>query len=331
MRPKEKYIRAPEIIAARWFNSPPISIKDLKDKVLLVDFWDYTCINCIRTLPYIKEWHKRYAGDGLVIIGVHAPEFTFAKEAAWVEEAIKRFGLEYKIALDNNYDTWQAFANRYWPAKYLFNRDGYLRYYHFGEGAYSETELEIRSLLLEIKPDLVFPQPIEFLRATDRPGASCYPVTPELYLGYERGRLGNEEGYEPGAVVGYNDTDEHEPDTVYCYGEWLNRSECLELARDADAYLSVIYSAAEVNAVMSPGSRGEIRVIVTQDEHPVSRSDRGSDLQESASGETFVCVDRPRMYNLIKNRRFGSYELKLACSKKGLCVYAFTFVSCVVE
>src|ERR1700757_1600536 len=133
---------APELEGGNWIQHGPVSLKELRDKAaVLIDFWDYTCVNCIRTLPYVKEWDRRYRDKGLVTIGVHAPEFFFARSQANVEEAAARFGISYSIALDNDYRIWQSYANRYWPAEYLIDKDGYIRYFHAGEGDYAQTEV----------------------------------------------------------------------------------------------------------------------------------------------------------------------------------------------
>lgn len=188
-------VHAPEI-GQTWVNSAPLALRDLRGRVVLVDFWDYTCVNCLRTLPYVVEWHRRYAQKGLAVVGIHAPEFTFARSQELVNEAMRRFGIEYPVVLDNGYLIWQAFANKCWPAKYLVDKDGYIRFFHFGEGDYAGTELAIQSLLREANPGLEFPPPMEPLRDTDRLGAACYRTTPELYLGFRRGRLGNSGGFQ---------------------------------------------------------------------------------------------------------------------------------------
>ncbi len=134
---------------ASWINSEPLTLDELRGNVVLVDFWTYSCINCIRTLPYVKSWHDKYADQGLVIIGMHSPEFSFEKERAGVIEAAKKFGLEYPIAQDNDFVTWRSFNNMYWPSKYLIDRNGVIRYTHIGEGAYEQTERMIQQLLAE--------------------------------------------------------------------------------------------------------------------------------------------------------------------------------------
>ena len=137
-----------------WINSDPLKISDLRGQVVLIDFWTYTCVNCVRTLPYLREWHAKYADHGLVMIGVHTPEFEFEKDFANVKKAVEDFEIEWAVALDNDYGTWRAYENRYWPAKYLIDQNGVVRYTHFGEGAYAETEETIRRLLEESGSDL---------------------------------------------------------------------------------------------------------------------------------------------------------------------------------
>src|SRR3989344_4406767 len=144
-----KYPKSPELtgIAGYLNTEPELKISNLKGKIILIDFWTYTCINCIRTLPYLKSWHEKYSNKGLVIIGVHTPEFSFEKDHANVLNAVKELGIKYPVVQDNDYVTWTAFKNRYWPRKYLIDSEGYIRYDHVGEGAYEETEIKIQELL----------------------------------------------------------------------------------------------------------------------------------------------------------------------------------------
>ncbi|MFJ1254242.1 thioredoxin family protein [Cupriavidus sp. CuC1] len=143
---------APEFAGIdQWLNSPPLSMKALRGKVVLVDFWTYSCINCIHTLPYVKQWHEKYKDQGLVVVGVHTPEYPLEKSTANVQAALKRFDIRYPVAQDNNYATWSAFHNQYWPATYLIDAEGRIVYQHFGEGRYAETEAAIRKLLTERK------------------------------------------------------------------------------------------------------------------------------------------------------------------------------------
>jgi len=148
----EEKIHAPEFREGHWWNAGPLRLADLRGRPVLIDFWDYTCLNCLRTLPYLREWHARYRPHGLTIVGVHAPEFEFARRAPNVERGIRAHGIEYPTLLDAEYATWRAYANRYWPSKYLVDGASYIRYAHFGEGAYAEMEEEIQTLIREIDP-----------------------------------------------------------------------------------------------------------------------------------------------------------------------------------
>lgn len=144
--------QAPEFAGIdQWLNSPPLKMEELRGKVVLVDFWTYSCINCVNTLPYVKQWHEKYKDQGLVVVGVHTPEFPFEKATANVQAALKRFDIRYPVAQDNAYATWSAFRNQYWPATYLIDANGRVVYRHFGEGNYAETEATIRTLLAQRK------------------------------------------------------------------------------------------------------------------------------------------------------------------------------------
>ena len=139
---------APEFTGlGKWLNGPPLTLGQLRGKVVLIDFWTYTCINCIHTLPYVERWHEKYKDQGLVVIGIHTPEFPFERSTENVQTAIRRFNLHYPVAQDNEYATWRAYQNRYWPAFYLIDRNGHIVYEHFGEGEYAETEAQIQRLL----------------------------------------------------------------------------------------------------------------------------------------------------------------------------------------
>jgi thiol-disulfide isomerase/thioredoxin len=328
---------APELDGGKWLNGPPQTLKELRGKVVLIDFWEYTCVNCLRTLPYLKEWWRRYHDKGLVIIGVHTPEFQFARRPENIAAAVRELGLHYPILVDSDRKVWDAYNNRYWPAKYLIDAKGRVRYSHFGEGAYGATEQQIQRLLREVNPGVDLPRVMEPVRPEDGPGKVCYPVTPELYAGYERGglegTLGNREGYHPERTFGYRDPGSHEDGLLYAQGSWRSTAEALISSRDSPYprdWIALRYHAIGVNAVLKPEASAANRVWVYQDGAPVGREDAGEDLQFDAAGRSFVLVDRPRMYSLIKNRQFGHHALRLAVSKPGLGLYAFTFTSCAM-
>ncbi len=317
---------APELDGGQWIQHGPVSLKSLRDKaVVLIDFWDYTCVNCIRTLPYVEGWYRRYQKDGLVVVGVHAPEFSFAREGSHVKEAAERFGLEYPIVSDSDYAIWRAYSNKYWPAKYLIDGKGRIRYYHFGEGSYPESEVQIQKALKELNPALPdFPPLMEPVRDSDQPGAVCYRVTPELYLGHARGNFGNPEGITRDHPHNYRDPGRHLESTAYLDGRWRVEQESTRAAAPGAA-LRLRYTAREVNLVMAPGADGPktVEIALSGGERP------GTDVKTD-SGRAIVKVERPRMYNLVDNETVNQGALELKAIEAGLAVYAFTFTSCTV-
>lgn len=330
MRVEKGTVRAPEI-GRVWLNSSPLSFRQLRGRVVLVDFWDYTCVNCIRTLPYVQAWHERYRDKGLTVIGVHTPEFTFAQYESNVEHGIREFGLTYPIVIDSNREIWKAFANRYWPTKYLLDQEGYLRYGHFGEGGYIECEQVIQELLREINPALDLPAMMHPLREEDHTGAVCYRPSGELYLGHARGRIGNEGGFKEDQIADYSFTGDLQETFFYAGGRWASTAEYFEAADDGTHTLRLKYEAVAVNLVMASPRSSSAEVVIVQDGKPLTRQQgtRDTRFRSSADGdESFVLVDSARMYFLVDNHHFGSHELELRCSA-GVAAFAFTFTSCV--
>ena len=324
-------LRAPELRVASWLNTQPLTLTGLRGRVVLVDFWDYTCINCLHTLPYLKEWHACYADAGLTVLGLHAPEFAFAKDAERVRQAVERLEIAYPVALDNDFLTWNGFANRAWPAKYLIDPHGYIRAFHHGEGSYREFELLIQALLRECNPDQVFPDPMPVIRDVDQPGAACYRPTPELYLGYGRGEFGNPEGNPPERLVTYADPpNECIPETLYLQGDWWSRKEYIESAGGQAAQIHLQYRAAQVNLVLAPVGEGPLIVKLLLDDQPLPPNIRGEDVA-LLDGQSVIMVDAARLYRLLSHTGFESHRLSLSVSQEGLRAYAFTFVGCLVS
>ena len=327
-------VNAPEFGQGEWINSIRHSISDLKGRVVLVDFWDYTCVNCIHTLPYVAEWHRRYEPLGLTIVGVHTPEFSFAGQRSLIEDAVKRFDLPYPVLVDKDYQTWQAYANRYWPAKYLVDVNGKIRGAHFGEGAYREVELVLQELLREREgnKDATFPEPVDPMRPEDSTGAVCYRVTPEIYLGFQRGMPGNAEA-RPGQPHVYKDPGMHAEAYPYFEGPWQLAEEYAArpfgFSNLQPSRLHLKYMSKEVNLVIHPGTSGRAEVTLLQDSQPLAAEDRGEDAVER-DGRSVIVVDQPRMYRLVNNRGISSHELTLESTSDGVAMYAFTFVSCLV-
>lgn len=318
-------IHAPEFQSGEWINSSPLTMSSLKGTVVLIDFWDYTCINCLRSLPYVQEWWRRYHEHGLQVIGVHSPEFTFAKDSANVRTAVLELGIEYPVLLDNSHLTWQVWATRYWPSKYLVDTRGYIRYFQYGEGQYQDFELDIQHLLHELYPEMAFPPPMEAIRPSDIPGVSCLSATPEQYLGFRRGQLGNREEYAPNQVVLYAQQQTAKEDAVYLQGQWYNDSEAIVLAGMVGS-LEILYKGKEVNIVATPPKNGIGVITVEQDNLPIPKEAFGRDMVQKED-QSIVRIDAPRLYNIIDNPHFGIHLLRLSSKNVGIALYTITFIT----
>ena len=333
---------APELVGiAGWINTEPFRLADLRGKVVLVDIWTYSCVNCIRTLPYLKEWHNKYADQDLVIVGVHAPEFEFEKSLENVEMAVLRYGIEYPVVQDNDMETWRAYNNRVWPAKYLIGADGSIRYKHFGEGAYDETEQEIRKALEEIGasvsdiPARTDPPPRPDSRAFAN---SKTGQTRELYAGYLR-NLTTDAPYfgdlayystPTDTSFAYRDPGEHRNHFLYLQGLWINGPESIIHARateNLEDYVALKFFGTSANAVFGFDGGEPIRVVVTLDGAPLSDTHRGADIQVDEGGSTFFLVDEARLYGIVEQPEYAGHELRLASNSDRLSLFAFTFGS----
>jgi len=264
----------------------------------------------------------------LVIIKIHTPKFTFAQYESNVERGVREFGLTYPIVIDSNYELWKAFANKYWPAKYLIDKEGYIRGAHFGEGAYAETEEIIQELLREINPQVELPAIMEPLRETDFPEAVCFHPTPELYLGYRRGRIGNQSGFHEDGPAEYSVSGEMQENFFYVQGTWNSTAEYLESAT-ANGKIVLPYSAGGVSLVMASRSQQPIQVLLLQDGKPLTKANTPAETKFSNDGASYITVDRARMYALVENHSFEAHTLELLPQGDGVAMYAFTFITCV--
>ena len=340
---------APDFIGiAEWINAEPVSLLNERGKVVLVDVWTYTCVNCIRTFPYLREWNARYADDGLLIVGLHAPEFEFEEIYENVVQATKEHEIVWPVAQDNDMSTWSAYNNRYWPAKYLVDKDGIVRYTHFGEGAYAETEEQIRKLLLEAGADLsddagALPEDQNRdARFQDmlKENPSGVEVTPELYAGYERNFSATLYGYDPYVVQTefYQNRDgtaifeapaELAPHKIYLNGEWFIGPESVKHARTGesyDDYIAINYSAKSVNAVITSDSGEPYRVRVTMDGEYLTDENRGADVLIAEDGESYILVTEPKLYALVDNPEYVTRkELRLSPNSPDFGLFAYTF------
>ena len=332
MELESKHIHAPEFYGSFWLNSAPISLRECSGEVVLVDFWDYTCINCIRALPYIKEWQKKYQPFGLTVVGVHTPEFEFAASPERVEKAIENFRIPYPVMLDNEAVIWNAYSVRYWPTRCLVDRDGYIRFVQHGEGGYVEFERAIQQLLSEAGSHGDLPALTIPFREEDHAGAVCYRPTGEMFFGYLRGALGNPEGYNPESTLEYTDPGIYLPERFYASGKWMNERQCLRFDGNEreDGTILLPYQACEVNAVMGSRNSSLCEVVVQQNGQPISKEFSGEDIVQLPKGMSSLFVDLPKMYTIIHNKEFGSHILKLTTTNPNLEIYSFSFTTCVI-
>ena len=326
---------------AGWINTEPFAMTSLRGKVVLIDFWTYTCVNCIRTFPFLKQWHDKYAEHGLVIVGVHSPEFEFEKIRENVEAAAAQYDLKYPIVQDNAFVTWQAYRNRAWPSKYLIDKDGVIRYNHVGEGAYVTTEKKIRELLEEIgAPIAQIP-----LGTISSPNLDPQAITRgssgqtrELYAGYLRNfnaqtpYVGNSDYYTTpvNTQALYYDPGDHENHVFYLQGLWSNGPESVTHARVTESledYVGLNFFGTTVNVVMDYEGDTPFRVVVTLAGEPIPEDFSGTDVQHDDDGTSFLLVDEPRMYRVVELPLFSSSELRLASNSDQFSVFAFTFGS----
>ncbi|MCA9397573.1 thioredoxin family protein, partial [candidate division WWE3 bacterium] len=293
---------APEIIpGGEWINSEPLSMEKLRGKVVLVDFWTYSCINCQRTFPYLQTWWDTYQDDGLVIIGVHSPEFEFEKDIDNVSKAANDFDLTYPIVQDNNFATWRAYSNRYWPAKYLIDANGYIRYTHFGEGKYNETEEAIQLLLAEANM-------LTDKKTINNPIYSIESQTPETYLGYTRiDNLVSPEEILQDDIQTYSIPNKVTKNTFALSGTWTITPEFAQ--PQPGASLEFNFTSKDVFLVLNPVTDSEPMVSVYLDDQFVKT----------------ISVDSDSLYQLIELQTAGQHILRLEFPDGNVEAYAFTF------
>ena len=293
-------------------NSQPLLEEDLKDKVVLIDFWTYSCVNCKRTIPYLKEWWRKYKEKNFMMIGIHTPEFEFEKELNNVEHACRDLGVTWPVVLDNDRVNWNNFANRYWPAKYIADKDGKIVYEHFGEGGYEKTENIIRKLIGEEMEDVSVEE--------HGHGNVCFSPTPELYCGYNRGFLSNKEGYDRDKQFDYKKPAMNE-DSIGLAGKFTAKAEYVESA-DSSSELLLRFRATEVNLVLHPvDDIAEIEIFLDNDKLP--KEYWGEDVDENN-----VAILKPTMYNLVRTSGLLEGILSIKPVKGNFRAYAFTFSGC---
>lgn len=308
---------APDLVGiADWVGSPPLTLQSLRGDVVLIDFWTYSCVNCVRTFPHLRALDQRYRAAGLHVIGIHSPEFEFEKSRSRVEGAARKHRLTYPIALDNEMATWRAFRNNSWPHVYLIDARGRIRFDHIGEGGEAEIEAAVRELLADAGKDL--PPPLDQHEASRAAGS----ITPEVYAGFRRGSLGNGEGYRPQRVADYRPPTRQQIDDVgptgsfFLAGSWRAEGEYVEAATDAS--LIIRFRAKEVFIVAAPGAGGSaVSVMIdgrSRDVPAYGGQPPGAILRVRSS-DLFKVFDAPTV---------ETHTMRLTVSP-GLRLYTFTF------
>jgi thiol-disulfide isomerase/thioredoxin len=318
-------IHAPELAGGEWLRKyQATSLAGLRGQVVLLDFWDYTCINCLRTLPYLRAWHARYHEFGLAMIGIHTPEFPFGRLPAHVAAGAGRLGVGWPILLDNHQNLWTAYAVRAWPTLILIDGDGYIRFQHAGEGAYGQIEKILQALLGERNPGLAWPEVVTPVRPADRPGARCHPPTPEIQAEALQSAGAGRDQIFAGAV--------------HAEGEWKLAGQALELT-GRRGVLHLTFQASEVHAVLAPGIDFESRSLLTLEAATAEAFLDDKELPPDAAGPDIayrrgrarLLVDSPRLYNVVDLGRFERHRLTLRIRSPGAVFYAFSFGSCPSE
>ncbi|MBI4272349.1 redoxin domain-containing protein [Candidatus Uhrbacteria bacterium] len=320
-----KFQQAPELAGVQAFiNTPKTSVADLVGKkVILIDFWTYSCINCQRTTPYLNAWYEKYKDKGLEIIGVHTPEFDFEKKLDNVETAVKKFGIQYPVALDNDYSTWTAYSNRYWPRKYLIDIDGFIVYDHIGEGGYEETEKKIQALLSERMNVLGMKEVVT--RDITKPTLEeqtdfSQNRSPEIYFGSLRNAsLGNGKKNVNG-IQNILEPKQIRTDRLYLIGGWDLHD---EYAENKTSNAKIIFRYRGKNVYFVSGATTPIEMEVLQDGKPVI-SEKGADVLEQG-GSTSTIIKEQRLYKLIRNSDYEEHTLELIIKQPNVQAFTFTF------
>jgi len=354
---KSQFVKGPEFAQISGYintpNNSPITLSSLKGKVVLVDFWTYSCINCIRTIPHLNDWNQKYADKGLVIVGVHSPEFEFEKNYDNVKAAVQRFGITYPVILDSDHGTWNAYGNQYWPRDYLIDSQGYIRDNHIGEGGYDQTEKAIQSLLAERASQMGMKEISFNTKPTQIKPGSLQSVdlnqstTPEIYLGYSKARapIGNPEGFRPDQTVSYSipSNTNFQPSIVYLQGYWKNNPDNMELQSDTGR-IALIYYAKSASIVAGGKGGGVVSndndkaaaVAVGggagaghgQEHAPAANSTAGrinNSLGEDLAADGSFRIDGQRLYNLSMHTDYNVHSVVIDVKGKGFQLYTFTF------
>lgn len=304
----------PKIEGHIWIGQNPMTLDDLSGKVVLVDFWTYSSVNCRRTILHLRRWFEKYKDENFVIISIHTPEFEFESNPKNVENAIRELGITWPVLLDNDYVNWNNFENDSWPAKYLVDKEGNIVHSHLGEGGYEEMEEKIRELLgIQGNGAMI---------ESHAHGKSCSVPTPETYCGYLRGSIANELSYTEEEEYAYQAPDSLREGEISLDGAFFSSAEYVE-SREEGATLSLSFHATEVNVVLA-SERGDAEVEILLDDFPLGDDVCGADVNT----ESCVVVNRPGVYNIIKSKDVINGVIKIRANEGNFRAYVFAFSGC---
>jgi len=308
--------------AIAWINSPPLNGEQLKGHVVLVDFWTYSCINCLRSIPYVRAWAKKYKDSGLIVIGVHTPEFAFEKDEDNVKRAVSELKITYPVALDNDYKIWKAFNNSYWPADYLVDATGHIRHHHFGEGKYDESEQQIQELLKEHNPQLS----VNGLVKVSATGAEAAPdsdvESPETYVGYDRGdSFISPGGFQQNVAHAYTVPEHLELNQWGLSGSWTDHAQVASL-NSAKGRIVFRFHARDVHLVLGPAANGKPVRFRVKIDGKAPDENHGVDSDAEGNGK----ITDQRLYQLIRQKSpIEDRTFEIEFLDPGAQAFAFTF------
>jgi thiol-disulfide isomerase/thioredoxin len=323
---------APELYGVHWLNGQPLMLHALQGHVVLLFFWDYTCIRSLRLLEYIKELEERYREAGLTVIGVHSPGFAFAGDIRAVERAIYENNIAFPVVMDYERNIFDSYHNTETPSVIIIDKDGVIRERFRGRGKQISMEKEIQICLRSGGVLDTLPAPMHARRPEEIPGVRCFPETPQMLFGYLRGNLGNSEGFNPESVYAYDDPGLYLPGRYYLKGVWKSGRHSMTLERTvgSEGYIVLQYEGQEVFAVLGNEVDSASAVEVTQDDQFLTDANRGDDVRFDRDLKSVVTVEGPRLLHLVRNEQSAEHVLKLSSRSAGMEIFSLTFIPGIV-